>query len=240
MTRGHLTGDGRVRSFAIAGGGVFVFSLVYCAWSYASPFGTSTVDSTAIAPAAFNVLLFSGFALHHSAFARSGVREWIADRVSPRLERSLYVWVASLLLLVVVAAWQPVPGELWRVAWPWSAMLLAVQLAGVLVTLRASAALDVFSLAGVRQAFGTEASRPSQLVDTGLYRLVRHPVYFGWVLMVWPTPAMTGTRLVFAAISTLYLALAIPLEERSLQRQFGPAYSSYAARVKWKMVPGIY
>ena len=100
MTRDHLTGDGRARSFAIAGGGVFVFSLVYCAWSYASPFGTSTADSTAIAPAAFNVLLFSGFALHHSAFARSGVREWIADRVSPRLERSLYVWVASLLLLV--------------------------------------------------------------------------------------------------------------------------------------------
>ena len=119
-------------------------------------------------------------------------------------------------------------------------MLIAVQLAGVLVTLRASAALDVFSLAGVRQAFGTAAPRPSQLVDTGLYRLVRHPVYFGWVLMVWPTPAMTGTRLVFAAVSTLYLALAIPLEERSLRRQFGPAYSSYAARVKWKMVPGIY
>ena len=69
---------------------------------------------------------------------------------------------------------------------------------------------------------------------------MRHPVYFGWVLMVWPAPAMTGTRLVFAIISTLYLALAIPLEERSLRSQFGPAYSAYAAKVRWKMVPGIY
>ena len=241
MTRGYSVGDAAARAFSIAGGGVFVFSLAYTAWAYALPFGITTADSTsAIVPVAFDVILFTAFALHHSLFARSGVRQWIADRVSPQLERSVYVWVASTLLLVVVAVWRPVPGEWWRLSAPWSAMLSVVQFAGVLVTLRASAALDVFSLAGVRQAFGVTAPPPSHLVDTGLYGLVRHPVYFGWVLMVWPTPTMTGTRLVFAAVSTLYLALAIPLEERSLRGQFGPAYSAYAARVKWKMVPGIY
>jgi protein-S-isoprenylcysteine O-methyltransferase Ste14 len=241
VTRGPSTGDGATRSFAIAGGTVFVFSLLYAAWSYASPFGLSTTGSTSvIAPAAVDIALFTAFALHHSVFARSRVRQWIAERVSSRLERSVYVWVASLLLLAVVAAWQPVAGDVWRFSAPWSMVLGAVQLAGVLVTLRASAALDVFSLAGVRQAFGAAAPPPSPLVETGLYRLVRHPVYFGWVLMVWPTPAMTGTRFVFAAISTLYLALAIPLEERSLRRQFGPAYSAYASKVKWKMVPGLY
>ena len=241
MTQGHSTGDAPARSFAIAGGLVFVCSLVYTAWSYAWLFGVTKTDSTAvIVPALFNTILFTAFALHHSVFARSGVRQWIADRVPAGLERSVYVWVASLLLLGVVAAWRPVPWDAWRLSAPWSAMLSAVQIVGVLLTLRASAALDVFSLAGVRQAFGAETPPPSHLVETGLYRLVRHPVYFGWVLMVWPTPAMTGTRLVFATVSTLYLALAIPLEERSLHRQFGTAYSAYAAKVKWKMVPGIY
>jgi len=241
VTRDHWTGDGAARSFAIAGSGVFVFSLVHTAWSYVSPFGVTTTSSTsAIVAAAFDIVLFTAFALHHSVFARSGVRQWMADRVSSRLERSVYVWVASLMLLGVVAVWRPVPGELWHLSAPWSAMLSAVQIGGVLVTLRASAALDVFSLSGVRQAFGAAAPPPSQLVDTGLYRLVRHPVYFGWVLMVWPTPVMTGTRFVFATISTLYLALAIPLEERSLRGQFGPAYAAYASKVKWKMVPGIY
>jgi protein-S-isoprenylcysteine O-methyltransferase Ste14 len=267
VTREHSTGNGAARSFAIAGGVLFVFSLAYTAWSYASPFGMIAIDSlSAGEPAAFDVLLFTGFALHHSVFARSAVRQWIASHVPARLERSVYVWVASLLLIVVVVLWRPVPGELWRLALPWSAVLSAVQVTGVLLTLRASAALDVFSLAGVRQAFGSDApphkgsvpahevgltplpahelgltprERP-HLVETGLYRVVRHPVYFGWVLMVWPTPVMTGTRLVFAAVSTLYLALAIPLEERSLRRQFGPAYSTYAAKVRWKMIPGIY
>jgi protein-S-isoprenylcysteine O-methyltransferase Ste14 len=241
VTRRHSTGGAAARSFAIAGGGVFVVSLAYTAWSYAGPFGVTIGDSTSVSvPAALNIVLFTAFALHHSVFARSAVRQWIADRVSPRLERSVYVWVASLLLLAVVAAWRPVPGELWRLTAPWSAMLGAAQIGGVIVALRASAALDVFSLAGIRQVSGAAAAAPSHLVDVGLYRLVRHPVYFGWVLMVWPTPAMTGTRLVFATISTLYLALAIPFEERSLRSQFGPAYSAYATRVRWKMVPGIY
>ena len=242
MTHGHSTGGAAARSFAIAGGVVFVFSLSFTAWSYAWRFGAASTGSTSvIVPAAFNTILFTAFALHHSVFARTSVRQWIADRVPVGLERSVYVWVASLMLLGVVVVWRPVPGELWHLSAPWSAMLSAVQIGGVLVTLRASAALDVFSLSGVRQAFGAAAAPPpSQLVDTGLYRLVRHPVYFGWVLMVWPTPAMTGTRFVFATISTLYLALAIPLEERSLRGQFGPAYAAYASKVKWKMVPGIY
>jgi protein-S-isoprenylcysteine O-methyltransferase Ste14 len=73
-----------------------------------------------------------------------------------------------------------------------------------------------------------------------LYRLVRHPIYFAWVLMVWPAPVMTGTRLCFAVLSTLYLAVAIPFEERTLRRTFGPAYDGYATRVRWRMVPFLY
>jgi protein-S-isoprenylcysteine O-methyltransferase Ste14 len=232
---------GAARSFAIAGGVIFVCSLVYTAWSYAWTFGDTTSGSTAPLRAAWiDTLLFTGFALHHSAFARSGMRRWVAARLSPTLERSAYVWVASVLLAAVVAVWQPVAGEFWRVTGLPAFALSAVQIAGVLVTLRASAALDVLSLAGIRQAFNTATTAPAHLVDTGLYGIVRHPVYFGWVLMVWPTAAMTGTRFVFAGVSTIYLVLAIPFEERSLGSQFGPAYRDYATKVKWRMVPGLY
>ncbi len=119
-------------------------------------------------------------------------------------------------------------------------MLIGVQTAGVLVTLFASRALDVLDLAGLRQAFGQPPARPDAPLTSGLYALVRHPIYLGWFLMVWPAPRLTGTRLVFAAVTSLYLLAAIPAEERSLRRTFGEAYDRYARRVRWRVVPGVY
>jgi protein-S-isoprenylcysteine O-methyltransferase Ste14 len=78
------------------------------------------------------------------------------------------------------------------------------------------------------------------LETTGLYALVRHPLYFAWVLLVFGAPHMTGTRLAFALVSTAYLALAVPLEERSLIRVFGDEYRAYQRKVRWRMVPGLY
>ena len=79
-----------------------------------------------------------------------------------------------------------------------------------------------------------------RLRHDSLYGLVRHPIYFAWLLMVWPAPVMTGSRLTFAALTTLYLVVAIPLEERSLRKAFGPAYDHYRRRVRWRMLPGVY
>jgi protein-S-isoprenylcysteine O-methyltransferase Ste14 len=228
---------------AVAGGVLFVTSLVFGVWCYAWTFGTANPSWTAGRDAtsgAVDVLLFTAFALHHSVFAREPVRQWVANHVSPHLERSLYVWVASSLLIAVLLLWRPVGGHVWVCPPPWSLVLTGIQLGGVVLTLRASAALDVLSLAGVRQTIDPAAAGSAPLLRTGLYRLVRHPIYFGWALMVWPTPTMTGTRLVFAAVSTLYLVAAIPFEERSLRRQFGDAYGAYASEVRWRMVPGLY
>ena len=65
-------------------------------------------------------------------------------------------------------------------------------------------------------------------------------LYFAWVLLVFGAPQMTMTRLSFAVVSTLYLAIAIPFEERSLVETFGPDYASYREKVRWRMMPGIY
>jgi protein-S-isoprenylcysteine O-methyltransferase Ste14 len=74
----------------------------------------------------------------------------------------------------------------------------------------------------------------------GPYHLVRHPIYLGWALMTFGAPTMTGTRLAFAVISTAYLALAVPFEERSLVEAFGDEYLEYQRRVRWRMIPGLY
>lgn len=194
-------------------------------------------------PLAVNALLFSLFALHHSVFARTGAKAWLARHVPAHLERTTYVWIASLLFAFTYLAWQPVPGRLWHVTGPLAGVLTTLPLLGAAIALTAARHLDVFDLAGLRQALAAPtAPRPPResLVDTGLYGLVRHPIYLGWVCLVWPTPDMTGTHIAFAAISTLYLALAIPIEERTLRAAFGAEYDAYRRKVRWRMVPFVY
>ena len=119
---------------------------------------------------------------------------------------------------------------------------LAVQAGAVVFTVNSARRLGLLHLAGLAQVLRADAaaSAPAELDQSGPYALVRHPIYFGWLLIVWPAPTMNGTRLVFAIVSTLYLGLAVPFEERDLRRLFGPAYDAYARRVRWRIVPGLY
>jgi len=226
---------------AIGGGLLFAGSLGYFGWQYLHGFDVRPApDSGTAAAVAVDILLFSLFALHHSLFARTGLKAAVTRTIPASLERSVYVWIASLLFIGVCAWWQPVNGLAWH-ATGWKAgLLLAVQAAGSVFTLVAARHLDVLELAGVRQALHMPSRRPSGLDDYGPYGLVRHPIYFAWLLLVWPAPLMNGTRLVFAAVSTIYLVVAIPYEERDLRRQFGTAYDEYSRKVPWRLVPRIY
>ena len=236
------TGAGR--TFAWAGAALFVVSLLYFLFAYFVTFGETTgtrpAGTSGVAgPIAWNVALFSIFALHHSLFPRERLRAEM-QRLAGPLERSVYVWIASALFLVVCATWRPVPGIAWRLdgiaAWPFPVL----QILGVWLTLRGAAVIDVFDLAGVRQLRGGRAAdAPVEFKTTGPYGWIRHPIYAGWFVVVFAVPTMTMTRLVFAITSCAYLLLAIPLEERSLRRSTGGAYDAYASQVKWKLVPGI-
>jgi protein-S-isoprenylcysteine O-methyltransferase Ste14 len=227
------------RVSVLAGGVVFVASLLYFAYAYLGRFG-EPADSTApfLTAVLVNVALFAAFAGHHSLFARARAKDAVTRLVSSAYERSVYVWGSSLLFGTLCLLWQPVPGMLWSVPEGWAPFVLAIQISGGVLSVAAARRLDVLDLAGVRQAETPARTAPS-LVRTGLYGIVRHPVYFGWVILVWVTPVMTGTRLVFAAVSTLYLALAVPFEERDLTRLFGPSYAEYQREVRWKMVPFV-
>lgn len=231
-----------VRGVAWGGAVVFAASLVYFGYFYLVELAVpgSPVEGVAMA-ATLDVLLFSVFALHHSVFARGAVKAVIQQYVPARFERTLFVWVASTLFLAVCLLWRPLPGTAWQCP-DWARWALyALQVAGVAVTLRSAARIDIWELAGTRQLEVPRgpAAEPV-LTAEGPYGWVRHPIYLGWLLLVWPVPTMTGSRLVFAAASTLYLVLAIPIEERSLLKAFGARYAAYKDRVRWRLVPGLW
>jgi protein-S-isoprenylcysteine O-methyltransferase Ste14 len=193
-------------------------------------------DGSALRDAIANVVLFTVFALHHSIMARTGAKAWITRLVPADLERSVYVWIASLLFLAVCWMWQPLPGYVWQVRGP-GIMLYVAQAFGIALTIAAARIVGVWELAGVRQP---DLTKPIEFKADGPFAIVRHPIYLGWVLMVFATPVMTTSRLLFAVISTLYLIAAIPFEERSLVEVFPEKYRAYQKEMRWRLIPYIW
>ena len=220
------------------GGGCVGASLAYFACTFYVRFGRIQAAGPVVPPLLVNLSLFGAFALHHSVLARSGAKRWITRHVPPHLERSLYVWVASLLFIAVCALWQDVPGALYRHAGPSAVPHWLAVVAGVWLTARSTAIIDPLELAGIRQADGTAAPPCFRVV--GPYHWVRHPIYLGWLLLVFAVPHMTATRLAFAVISSAYLVVAIPFEERSLVEVFGDEYRRYREVVRWRLIPGVW
>lgn len=225
------------RVFVWLGGAVFVGSLTLC--FYAFFFLWSGGHSFPTVPSwqalAVDAALFTVFAAHHSLFARDHVKAWMAAIVPDRLIRSVYVWTASLLLALVVVAWRPVGGDLYRAGgWTRYGHTL-IQLAGIALIARSVRVIEALELAGIRSG-----GRPGALQTAGPYRFVRHPLYSGWMLIVFGAAHMTGDRAAFAAMTTLYLLMAMPWEERSLERTFGDAYAHYKRRVPWRLIPFVY
>jgi len=222
------------RLFAWIGGALFVASLVFCAWWFLVALGRSTSAFKAQA-LAYDALLFSAFAAHHSIFARGAMKEWAASAIPAELVRSVYVWIASVLLIVVCVLWRPIGGQVYEVHGGRAVLHAVVQLAGVWLIARGAAAINPLVLAGIRPAAAVAGVHVG-----GPYRLVRHPVYLGWLMATLGAAHMTGDRLAFGIITAAYLFAAVPLEERALVRSFGEDYTRYQRQVRWRIVPFIY
>ena len=214
---------------------LFAISLAAFLFSYAFTFAGQPVTSRPVEDAVVNLLLFALFASHHSLFARTRIRAWVARTVPVLPERTLFVCVASLMLIVVCWLWRLLPGALWKAEGVPAALLHAVQFAGVLLVIRSAAVVGVRDLAGLSPSHGD-----SDVKNRGPYRWIRHPIYAGWLLLTFGVPLMTTTRFVFAAASAAYLLIAIPLEERTLRRTMPHAYARYATQVRWRLLPGVY
>ena len=170
--------------------------------------------------------------------ARPGIKRLLVTFVPRSMERSLYVWVASALLVLMCAMWQPLPGTVHRVEGAAGVGLHVIQLLGVLFTIRGAGVIDPLELAGIRQA--SESAEAGELRIVGPFRFVRHPIYLGWMMMVFAAPHLTVNRLVFAVVSSAYLILAIPWEEKSLVAAHGDRYRAYQQRVRWRLIPGVW
>jgi len=224
----------RARVFVWLGGALFASSLSLCAWRYVFMMGRR-LPSAGWRPLAIDAALITIFAVHHSLFARDRVKTWIARSIPVALVRSTYVWIASALLILVCVWWRPIGGELYAATGLLALALAAVQLLGLMITAGGVARIDPLELAGIRPS-----SRSAGLQVDGPFRWVRHPLYTGWLLMVFGAAHMTGDRLAFALMTTGYLVVAIPFEERSLRRSFGEDYRRYVEAVRWRMIPFIY
>jgi protein-S-isoprenylcysteine O-methyltransferase Ste14 len=222
------------RAFAWAGGVLFVGSLGWCVWWFLFALGRRQSPSS-WPPFVVDASLVTIFALHHSVFAREPVKRAMTAAIPEGLLRSVYVWIASVLLILVCVLWQPLGGELYDIV-GWRALALAaVQVAGIVVIVQSVRTIDPLELAGIRPPAGAEG-----LQTRGVYGLVRHPIYFGWALAVFGAAHMTRDRFFFAVLTTMYLAIAVRWEERSLVRSFGEPYRRYQQRVRWRMIPFIY
>ena len=183
---------------------------------------------------AIDTLLLLLFALQHSVMARPAFKEVFTQVVPRPVERSTYVLASSLVLVLLMALWQPIPAVVWHVGDPVGrALLTGGFFAGVGLVLLSTFLIDHFDLFGLRQVWLHFRGRPyehKRFATPLLYRHIRHPLYVGWFATMWLAPTMTAGHLLFAAVATGYVLVAIVYEERDLLRFLGDDYRRWRER----------
>jgi protein-S-isoprenylcysteine O-methyltransferase Ste14 len=181
-----------------------------------------------------DLALLTAFALQHSGMARPAFKRWLTHIVPESAERSTYVLASSLALLALYVYWEPIGGVLWS-APPGIVrqFVIGVYASGWALLLYVTFLIDHFDLFGLKQVWRRLCSktyRPPVFRTPSLYKLVRHPLYIGWLMIFWAAPTMTLAHLIFAIVTTGYILIAIRWEERDLEAAFGDVYADYKSR----------
>ncbi|MEM6936447.1 MAG: methanethiol S-methyltransferase [Pseudomonadota bacterium] len=239
-----------MKRFVILLYGVTSYAVFFASFLYAIGFignfiVPKSIDSVPEAPLGtalfINALLLAVFAIQHSVMARPAFKRWLTRFLPRAAERSTYVLFSSLALILLFALWEPMGGVIWAAksdAAQWAAW--GIYALGWIVLLYATFAINHFDLFGLRQswaAFRNREPEPLKFVQPWIYRVVRHPLYVGWLLIFWATPIMTVAHLVFAGLGTAYILLGIQLEERDLADAH-PEYREYKRRVPM-LIPSL-
>jgi protein-S-isoprenylcysteine O-methyltransferase Ste14 len=192
------------------------------------------VVSTALA-IAINLVLLGLFAIQHTVMARLAFKRWWTKFVPAPIERSLFVLLSSLLLLLINWQWRPLPESVWHVEGSIGrAVVYAVSFAGWGLVLYSTFLINHFDLFGLRQVWLYYTGRDYtglEFKETLLYSIVRHPIMLGFVIAFWATPDMTQGHLLFAVVTTVYIIVGIRIEERTLMALHADDYAKYKKRV---------
>ena len=237
-----MTGRAAALIYGLAGYLIFSLSFAYTPAFLGNFLAPKTIDfgpdSGREQAVLIDVILLCLFAIQHSVMARPAFKRWWTRIIPASCERSTYVLISSLLLILIFWQWRPIVTTIWHVeGWP-AAMLTAIFWTGWLIALASTFQIDHFELFGLRQvvdALRGAAERVQAFKTPLLYRLVRHPLMLGLLLAFWAAPHMTAGHLLFAIMNTAYILVGIRLEERDLVAEFGASYEHYRRRVPMLM-----
>jgi protein-S-isoprenylcysteine O-methyltransferase Ste14 len=204
------------------------------------------IDDGAVGPLStaiiVNVVLLLLFAMQHNIMARPWFKDWWTRFVPRPIERSTYVAAASLILILLYWQWRPMPDVVWHVDNAVGrGVLWTLFFAGWLIVLYSSFVIDHFELFGMKQVWLHLVGREQVFApfsERSIYRWVRHPLMLGFIVAFWSAPTMSQGRLLFAVVTTLWIVVAIQIEERDLAQFLGEPYRKYRARtpmlVPWR------
>jgi methanethiol S-methyltransferase len=221
--------------YALIAYAIFLASFLYAIGFLGGGFVPKAVDDGQIVEpwlaVVVNLVLLTIFALQHSVMARPRFKAWWTRFIPKPVERSTFVLLASLALLLLFWQWRPLPAIVWSVSEPVAASIVTgLFWVGWLIVLASTFMISHFDLFGLKQAiqgWRATAKGEAAFVTPLLYRHVRHPIYLGFVIAFWATPTMTVGHLLFAAVATAYILVGIQLEERDLVAFFGDRYIRY-------------
>lgn len=221
-----------IASYALGMFGLFWFIAMYLDLA---PFGSAPFTLAPGWAVAYNLALIAGFGVQHTIMARPAFKERWTKIIPPAMERSTFVLVTGVLVVIAMMTWQQMPELVWSVdAGPLAYGLRALGALGFGYLVLASFAIDHFELFGLKQVWrNATGNQPPKLplVSRLMYRFDRHPLMTGILFGMWCTPSMRMDQLVMAAGFTVYIVIGVGIEERSLVARFGEGYRAYRRKV---------